>query len=106
MEKLDVTQLNTLIIKKDMNNRLHTGMRCYKEGLVLDVKSMADREYGSLDIYGKVMSESDISLYNTNLSFDIKVNLRTSSFFLNSQTCSTKFNFSFKTLERTCPIVL
>ncbi|MBP3917015.1 MAG: DEAD/DEAH box helicase [Clostridium sp.] len=47
-------------------------MRCYKEALVLDVKSMADREYGSLDIYGKVMSESDISVYNTNLSFDIK----------------------------------
>ena len=72
MEKLDVTQLNTLIIKKDINNRLHRGMRCYKEALVLDVKSMADREYGSLDIYGKVMSESDISVYNTNLSFDIK----------------------------------
>ena len=33
---------------------------------------MADREYGSLDIYGKVMSESDINVYNTNLSFDIK----------------------------------
>ena len=56
MEKLDVTQLNTLIIKKDINNRLHRGMRCYNEALVLDVKSMADREYGSLDIYGKVMS--------------------------------------------------
>ena len=69
---MDVTQLNTLIIKKDINNRLHRGMRCYKEALVLDVKSMADREYGSLDIYGKVMSESDISVYNTNLSFDIK----------------------------------
>ncbi|WP_294385848.1 SNF2 helicase associated domain-containing protein [uncultured Clostridium sp.] len=69
---MDVTQLNTLIIKKDINNRLHKGMRCYKEGLVLDVKSMADREYGSLDIYGKIMSESDISVYNTNLSFDIK----------------------------------
>lgn len=69
---MDITQLNTLIIKKDINNRLHKGMRCYKEGLVLDVKSMADREYGSLDIYGKVMSESDISVYNTNLSFDIK----------------------------------
>ncbi|WP_195514794.1 DEAD/DEAH box helicase [Paraclostridium bifermentans] len=69
---MDVTQLNTLIIKKDTNNRLNRGMRCYKEGLVLDVKSMADREYGSLDIYGKVMSESDINVYNTNLSFDIK----------------------------------
>ena len=69
---MDVTQLYTLIIKKDINNRLHKGMRCYKEGLVLDVKSMADREYGSLDIYGKIMSESDISVYNTNLSFDIK----------------------------------
>ncbi|MBQ8999503.1 MAG: SNF2 helicase associated domain-containing protein [Clostridium sp.] len=69
---MDVTQLNTLIIKKDTNNRLNRGMRCYKEGLVLDVKSMADREYGSLDIYGKVMSESDINVHNTNLSFDIK----------------------------------
>ncbi|WP_294129436.1 DEAD/DEAH box helicase [uncultured Clostridium sp.] len=69
---MDVTQLNTLIIKKDTNNRLNRGMRCYKEGLVLDVKSIADREYGSLDIYGKVMSESDINVYNTNLSFDIK----------------------------------
>ncbi len=69
---MDVTQLNTLIIKKDTNNRLNRGMRCYKEGLVLDVKSMADREDGSLDIYGKVMSESDINVYNTNLSFDIK----------------------------------
>ena len=68
---MDVTQLNTLIIKKDTNNRLNRGMRCYKEGLVLDVKSIADREYGSLDIYGKVMSESDINVYNNNLSFDI-----------------------------------
>lgn len=69
---MDVIQLNTLIIKKDTNNRLSRGMRCYKEGLVLDVKSMADREYGSLDIYGKVMSENDINVYNINLSFDIK----------------------------------
>ena len=67
-----MTQLNTLIIKKDINNRLNRGIRCYKEGLVLDVKSIADREYGSLDIYGKVMSESDINVYSTNLSFDIK----------------------------------
>lgn len=69
---MDVTQLNTLIIKKDTNNRLNKGMRCYKEGLVLDVKSIADREYGALDIYGKVMSENDINVYSTNLSFDIK----------------------------------
>lgn len=69
---MDVTQLNTLIIKKDTNNRLNKGMRCYKEGLVLDVKSIADREYGALDIYGKVMSENDINIYSTNLSFDIK----------------------------------
>ena len=69
---MNVTQLNMLIIKKDINNRLNRGIRCYKEGLVLDVKSVADREYDSLDIYGKVMSESDIEVYNTNLSFDIK----------------------------------
>lgn len=69
---MDVTQLNNLIIKKDTNNRLNKGMRCYKEGLVLDVKSIADREYGALDIYGKVMSENDINVYSTNLSFDIK----------------------------------
>ncbi|MDU4326536.1 MAG: hypothetical protein E7I48_14325, partial [Clostridium celatum] len=71
---MDITQLNTLILKKDTNNRLHKGMRCYKEGLVLDVKSMADKDYGSLDIYGKVMSTTDINVYNTNLSFDIKKN--------------------------------
>ena len=69
---MDVTQLNNLIIKKDTNNRLNKGMRCYKEGLVLDVKSIADREYGALDIYGKVMSENDINVYSTNLSFDLK----------------------------------
>lgn len=69
---MNVTQLNTLIIKKDTNNRLNRGMRCYKEGLVLDVKSIADREYGALDIYGKVMSENDINVYSTNLSFDLK----------------------------------
>ena len=69
---MNVTQLNNLIIKKDTNRRLNRGMRCYKEGLVLDVKSIADREYGALDIYGKVMSENDINVYSTNLSFDIK----------------------------------
>ena len=71
---MNTAQLNTLVIKRDVNNRLHKGMRCYEEGLVLDVKSLVDKEYGSLDIYGKVMSQSDISIYNTNLSFDIKNN--------------------------------
>lgn len=71
---MNIAQLNTLIIKKDTNNRLHRGLRCYKDDLVLDIKSIADRDYGSLDIYGKVMSESDISIYNTNLSFDLKSN--------------------------------
>ena len=54
---MNVTQLNALILKKDSNNRLYRGMKCFKEGLVLDIKSIADKEYGSLDIYGKVMSE-------------------------------------------------
>ncbi|MEN8075571.1 DEAD/DEAH box helicase [Clostridioides difficile] len=71
---MNIVQLNTLIVKKDTNNRLCKGMRCYKDDLVLDVKSIVDRDYGSLDIYGKVMSESDINVYNTNLSFDIKNN--------------------------------
>lgn len=74
VEKVNIVQLNTLIVKKDTNNRLCKGMRCYKDDLVLDVKSIVDRDYGSLDIYGKVMSESDINVYNTNLSFDIKNN--------------------------------
>lgn len=69
---MNVTQLNALILKKDSNNRLYRGMKCFKEGLVLDIKSIADKEYGSLDIYGKVMSENDLSVYNTNLSFDLK----------------------------------
>lgn len=74
VEKVNIAQLNTLIVKKDINNRLCKGMRYYKDGLVLDIKSIVDRDYGSLDIYGKVMSESDINVYNTNLSFDIKNN--------------------------------
>ena len=69
-----MTQLNALILKKDSNNRLYRGMKCFKEGLVLDIKSIADKEYGSLDIYGKVMSENDLNVYNTNLSFDLKKN--------------------------------
>ena len=64
---MNVTQLNALILKKDSNNRLYRGMKCFKEGLVLDIKSIADKEYGSLDIYGKVMSENDLNVYNTNL---------------------------------------
>ena len=71
---MNVTQLNALILKKDSNNRLYRGMKCFKEGLVLDIKSIADKEYGSLDIYGKVMSENDLNVYNTNLSFDLKKN--------------------------------
>ena len=69
---MDVTQLNALVIKNDINNRLNKALKCFKEGLVLDIKSIVDKEYDALDIYGKVMSESDISIYNTNLSFDIK----------------------------------
>lgn len=69
---MNIKQLNALMIKKDTNNRLHRGMRCYKEGTVVDVKSIIEKEYGSLDIYGKVMSESDISIYETNISFDLK----------------------------------
>lgn len=69
---MDVTKLNALIIKNDVNNRLNKGVRCFKDGLVLDIKSIVDKEYGALDIYGKVISGSDIIIYNTNLSFDIK----------------------------------
>ena len=69
---MNIAQLNTIMIKNDANNRLKKGMRCYKENLVLDIKSIVDKEYESLDIYGKVMSESDIDVYNTNISFDLK----------------------------------
>lgn len=69
---MDVTQLNALVIKNDINNRLNKALKYFREGLVLDIKSIVDKEYDALDIYGKVMSESDISIYNTNLSFDIK----------------------------------
>lgn len=69
---MNIAQLDAVIVKKDTNNRLHRGMRCYKDDLVLDIKSIVDRDYGALDVYGKVMSESDISVYNTNLSFDMK----------------------------------
>ena len=71
---MNITQLNALIIKKDSNNRLYRGLRCFKDDLVLEIKSIVDEEYDSLDIYGKVMSESDFNLYNTNLSFDLKNN--------------------------------
>ena len=71
---MNITQLNALIIKKDSNNRLYRGLRCFKNDLVLEIKSIVDEEYDSLDIYGKVMSESDFNLYNTNLSFDLKNN--------------------------------
>ena len=71
---MNITQLNALIIKKDSNNRLYRGLRCFKDDLVLEIKSIVDGEYDSLDIYGKVMSESDFNLYNTNLSFDLKNN--------------------------------
>ena len=59
---MNIAQLNTIMIKNDANNRLKKGMRCYKENLVLDIKSIVDKEYESLDIYGKVMSESDIGV--------------------------------------------
>ena len=64
---MNITQLNALIIKKDSNNRLYRGLRCFKGDLVLEIKSIVDEEYDSLDIYGKVMSESDFNLYNKNL---------------------------------------
>ena len=44
------------------------------ESVLKEIKSIADKEYGSLDIYGKVMSENDLNVYNTNLSFDLKKN--------------------------------
>ena len=39
------------IIKKDSNNRLYRGLRCFKDDLVLEIKSIVDEEYDSLDIY-------------------------------------------------------
>ena len=49
---MNVTQLNALILKKDSNNRLYRGMKCFKEGLVLDIKSIADKKIKEVVITG------------------------------------------------------
>ena len=69
---MNISRINNLIIRNDNKNRLVRGKRCYNDGCVLEIKSMVDNEYGSLDIYGKVISESDIGVYDTNISIDMK----------------------------------
>lgn len=69
---MNIREFNALMIKNDANNRLSKGKLCHSEGLVIEVKSKVDSQYDSLDIYGKVMSQNDIGVYDTNISIDLK----------------------------------
>lgn len=69
---MNIREFNALMIKNDTNNRLSKGKICHSEGLVIQVKSKVDSLYDSLDIYGKVMSQNDIGVYDTNISIDLK----------------------------------
>lgn len=69
---MNIREFNTLMIKSDTNNRLSKGKICHNEGLVIQVKSKVDSQYDSLDIYGKVMSQNNVEVYDTNISIDLK----------------------------------
>lgn len=69
---MNIREFNTLMIKNDTKNRLSKGKICNDEGQVIQVKSKVDAQYDSLDIYGKVISQNEGDINDTNISIDLK----------------------------------
>ncbi|MGL5614960.1 MAG: SNF2 helicase associated domain-containing protein [Sarcina sp.] len=64
-----------IILAKNMNSSSYKkGKRCFSNKLVSNVSENIDEKFNALDIYGKVFSESDLSVYSTNISIDLNNN--------------------------------